>query len=224
MKIEDKAEIIKLLTGTFEAMGQSSTPAALLLIADDLAPYGTAAVAQALVRCRRELVGRLTPAAIIERLQANDGRPEPNEAWAIALQTVDERDSAVVNEEIAQAFGAAQDILEAGDEVGARMAFIEAYKRCVREAREIGKPAHWWASLGSDKTKRELAVTRGVEMGRISRRYAETALPHIVNREPEMSIDRLLSGAVANAKDKDAARRTLREIGEMFSKISDQQP
>src|ERR1044071_7947298 len=177
--MSDREEIVKILGANFEAMGQPVTPAALMLIADDLEGHSVDAVHKALARCRRELTGRLTPAAIIERLEAADGRPEPNEAWALALQTADERDSAVVNDEIAQAFGAARDILLAGDEVGARMAFLECYKRLVRDAREAGMPLTWWPSLGSDPERRASAVQRAVELKRLSRQHVADALPHL---------------------------------------------
>lgn len=216
--MSDKAEIIKLLGATFEAMGQQTTPAALALIADDVEPYGLAAVSGALVRCRRELSGRLTPAAILERIQSSDGRPEPNEAWSIALQGADERDTAVFNDEIAAALSAARDILAAGDEVGARMAFIECYKRVCREAREQNIPVRWWPSLGWDKTKQSAPIERAIEQGRLSRDHIASVYPMLgCDREPEMSFDRLLTGAVQNASDKEKAREVLNDLRSLFS-------
>jgi len=213
-----KAEILKLLTATYEVLGQSTTPAALLLIADDLAPYGLAAVAQALIRCRREVSGRLTPAEIIKRIQAVDGRPEPNEAWAIALQGQDERDTVVLNNDIAQAMSCCRDILDAGDEVGARMAFIEAYKRIVNQAREQNEPVTWYPSLGFDKAKREAPILKAIERGKLNREHVAAALPHIVDREPEMSFDRLLAGESAKANP-EKAKAILGDLKSMFNGV-----
>jgi hypothetical protein len=214
--MNDRTENIKLLGATYEAMGQTTTPAALTLIADDLEPYGIKAVATALNKCRRELTGRLTPAAIIERIQSADGRPQPNEAWAIALQSADERDTVVWNNEIAAGMAAARDILDAGDEVGARMAFIEAYKREVQEARDKCISVSWWPSLGYDSSRHAGPIERAIEQGKLTREYAINALPHIFDRDPEASFDRLLSGPAAKANP-EKSRAIIDQLKTLFS-------
>jgi hypothetical protein len=111
-----------------------------------------------------------TPADIIAQIEgvaATDGRPGAEEAWAIALRSRDEADTVVWTREIAQAIGIARPILDLGDEVGARMAFREAYGRLVDEARKARAPASWEVSLGFDPKRRDEAVRAAVAEGRL---------------------------------------------------------
>ena len=50
-----------------EVMGTELKPASIMLMTDDLADYPLDSVLSALKRCRREISGRLTLAAIVER-------------------------------------------------------------------------------------------------------------------------------------------------------------
>lgn len=112
------------------------------------------------------------PADVIAQLQgaaADDGRPGPEEAWAIALRSHDEADTVVWTEEIAQARAIARPLMDAGDEVGARMAFKEAYSRLVAEARNAGKAPAWSASLGFDPRLRQVALDAAVQANRLPR-------------------------------------------------------
>lgn len=122
--------------------------------------------------------GRYVPApadilAQIEGAAASDGRPGAEEAWAIALRSRDEAETVVWTTEIAQALAIAKPILDARDEVGARMAFKEAYARLVDEARRNRAAADWSASLGWDAARRDVAMRTAVEAGRLPL----TALP-----------------------------------------------
>lgn len=110
------------------------------------------------------------PADVIEQLQGaaqDDGRPGPEEAWAIAALASDELDTVVWTDEIAQAYGVARHLQAAGDGVGARMAFKEAYTRIVDDARAARKPVQWLASLGHDPTLRDCAIAQAVALGRL---------------------------------------------------------
>ncbi|NLY16626.1 MAG: hypothetical protein GXZ05_09665 [Gammaproteobacteria bacterium] len=142
------AGIAQIITATAEVLGHEITPAAVEMMALDLAEYPDQQIALALQACRRELTGRLTLAAILERIAVLDGHPEPNEAWAIALRASDETASAAMTAEIATALHASSPVLAAGDEVGARMAFIDSYKRCLMESRRERKPVRWYLSPG----------------------------------------------------------------------------
>lgn len=110
------------------------------------------------------------PAHIIEQIRAasaNDGRPGPEEAWALSLKARDEYDTVVWTHECVQAWAVARPVMDLGDEVGARMAFREAYNRLVDEARARREPVAWEVSEGFDKDLRRLAVSEAVEAGRI---------------------------------------------------------
>jgi hypothetical protein len=93
------------------------------------------------------------PADVIAQLDgmaADDGRPGPEVAWATAIRAKDEAATLVWTEETSQAWGVAHAVHQAGDEVGARMAFKEAYTRLIADARKARKPVRWVESLGHD--------------------------------------------------------------------------
>lgn len=95
----------------------------------------------------------------------NDGRLGADEAWARALTGLDESTTIMTTPEIMEAFSIAQPVLDGGDEVGARMAFKDAYNRIVTAARAAGKPVEWQASLGWDPEKRKAVVRQAVTTG-----------------------------------------------------------
>lgn len=112
------------------------------------------------------------PADVIAQLQAaaeNDGRPGPEEAWAIARRATDEAATVVWTAEMAQAWSVAIPLLGSRDDVGARMAFREAYQRLVAEARDAGTPPRWSASLGWDEQQRAQAIGQAVQLGYLPR-------------------------------------------------------
>jgi len=146
----------------------------------------------------------------INGFQALDGRVEANEAWNIALQSSDERDTVVWTDEIAIAMTACSEILMQGDKVGARMAFIEAYRKACDAARGEGKPVHWYASLGSDSRMREGAIAKAVELGRLSASKYQNLLEH--SNQPEASMQNLLTNTEKAAVGSEAAREALDEL------------
>lgn len=108
------------------------------------------------------------PADLIAQLEAragDDGRPGAEEAWSIALAGRDEADTIVWTAEMAQAWGVVQPVLLAGDRIGARMAFKEAYARIVDEARQARRPVQWVAALGHDSTRHLDALRRAANLG-----------------------------------------------------------
>jgi hypothetical protein len=115
---------------------------------------------------------------IIERLKP-DGRPLPDEAWAMVPR--DEAQSVIMSDEIATAMQVAQPLLDAGDQIAARMAFRDAYTRAVEENRRVGKQPRWFPSLGHDPHGRAKAIADAVEKKRITMDRAETILPHAID-------------------------------------------
>lgn len=162
------AAIAEIVTATAEVLGHEITPAAVEMMALDLADYPDQQISMALQACRRELTGRLTLAAILERIAVLDGHPEPNEAWAIALLAADEARSTAMTAEITTALHAAGPVLAAGDEVGARMAFIDRYKRCLMDSRRERKPVRWYLSPGHCPHGRQSEIDRMKREGLIN--------------------------------------------------------
>ena len=115
------------------------------------------------------------PADLIAQIVGNDGnRPGPEEAWAIAVRASDEAETVVMNDEIAEAWGVARPIFDLGDEIGARMAFKEAYQRITSRA---AGPVKWWPSIGSDPHKRDAALAEARRVGLLPASQVQGLLP-----------------------------------------------
>ncbi|MCQ9426702.1 hypothetical protein NRB16_24585 [Pseudomonas sp. LJDD11] len=168
LSCDEIAQLSAAICATAEALGQTISANAARLMAGDLAEYQPAAIQGALRACRRELTGRLTLAAILQRIHGCDGRPGKDEAWAIALTACDEGETVVLTDEIRQALVAARPVMAVGDRIGARMAFISAYERLVTLARAAAQPARWGVSLGFDAGRRVQAVEAAVRAQLIS--------------------------------------------------------
>lgn len=175
-------QLLQALAVTAELTGTELSSAAKRVMVDDLALYPQPQVLAALVRCRRELRSRLTIADIVLRL--DDGRPGPEEAWAMIPR--DESATVVWTDEMTRAWGVVFRLIENGDEIGARMAFKEAYIRELTEARAEQRMVRWTASLGHDPQGRETALLEAVERGRIDIGYAKKLLPYRDNASPQM--------------------------------------
>lgn len=218
-----KEQIIRALGVTAEAMGQQFSPAGLLLMAEDLEPYGVEMVLAALSRVRREC-RKLTVADVVDRLSMADGRPLADEAWACSLSALDESETVVWTDEMQQAFEVARPLLEINDKTGARMAFRDAYERLVEKARQERAPAKWNVSLGRDKARRATVLEIAVTAGKLPAEYARGLLP-----PPPMSKEHgdavialvasngVLTDKAASAIDRENARKRLAELKAMFT-------
>lgn len=149
----------------------------------------------------------------IEQAMQQDGRPGADEAWAIALRGQDERETVVWTEEIAGALTAARPILAAGDDIGARMAFRQAYDRLVSEARRARRPMRWTPSLGTDSTRREIALTTAVSAGLLPAPTAAALLP------PPTPADGPTAAGLAQL---DEVKRLLSTIGSPRDRLVDE--
>src|SRR3990167_4120248 len=177
-------DLLKALAVTAELMGTPMSPEALAVFVEDLLAYDAALVLKALRRTRQEVTGRLTLAAILQRL--DDGRPTPEEAWAMIPAS--EQVSFFWTEEMAVAYGVAGPLRAAEDEIGARLSFTKQYLCLLAEARAKREPVKWRASLGYDPAGREPAIRDALRLGRITHAYATTLLPHWEDAVPQMCL------------------------------------
>lgn len=151
------------------------------------------------------------PADVIAQIDGTakaDGRPGPEEAWAIAIQAADEGATIFWTNEIAVAWGIAFPVFQRGDEVGARMAFKDAYTRVVAKARGEGAAVAWVPSIGEDPARRDEALARGHSAGLLAapERLRELPSPHHAlsatnNRMPEnvrIRLSKLREALVSN--------------------------
>jgi len=194
---DQQADLAAAICATAETLGQTVSASAAELMAEDLADYPPQDVGSALRACRRELTGKLTLAAIIQRTQAADGRPGRDEAWSIALSGADEFDTVVMTDEIRKAMTASAPILQLGDKIGARMAFMSAYDRHVQEARQSGTPAKWTVSLGFDPDRRKIAIEAAVRTGLLPAPEAQQEMQRLgLDAAPVTQEGRAIAGLI----------------------------
>lgn len=165
-------ELLQAVAVTAELCGRTFSEAAARVFVSDLGAYDEGAVIAALARCRKEVRGMLTVQDVVSRL--DDGRPGPEEAWA--LMPRDEAQSVVWTDEMSAAFGVARELLDS-DKVAARFAFKETYIKLVNDARNAGKRVNWNASLGYDQRGRASVLAEAVARGRLPLEYAQQFVP-----------------------------------------------
>lgn len=173
---DENKHLIQTIIATAEVIGTVISGNAAALMANDLERYPHVDCCEALKKCRDEVRGRLTQSDVVTRINAYDGRPTKDEAWNIALQSSDERDTVVWTPEICAALDGARAILNAGDKVGARMAFMATYERLVTTARASGEPVKWAASFGWDVELRARALESAVKLQRLLPSHAAELL------------------------------------------------
>lgn len=165
-------ELIEAVAVTAELCGRVFSEAAARVFVGDLSAHPEAAVVKALARCRKEVRGVLTVQDVVSRL--DDGRPGPNEAWA--MLPMSESETAVWTDEMAQAFGVAREML-GYDRVAACFAFKERYIKAVSDARDAGRSVNWTATIGYDPRGREKVLAEAVQLGRLPLEYARQFAP-----------------------------------------------
>lgn len=183
MRLEDQTEFTKLLVGSMAVYDHKITAQIADLYFAALGPYTLDQVRDALSRHMQDQVGGKfypKPADIIGQIlsqKANDGRPGKDQAWSIALCSLDDNETVLLTPEILAALDSAKPLLAMRDKVAARMAFVEVYERLVARARGEGRPIQVTVSLGDDKVRRQIAIEDGLRRGMLSNSQAE---PHLL--------------------------------------------
>jgi len=209
----EKDELSRLISATYEVLGQPVTGTAIDFMVGDLSQYPVDAINNALAACRREVKGRFNLAEIINRIESEDGRPSPNEAWGIACSVYDEVESGMVSNEILEALSKAK---HCGDKIAARMVFLESYQKiCDRGRRDDAKPV-WNMSLGSDPHGQECAIERALIAGQLTEVQAENLLPNLSAQQPQLT--NLLESAATEAPTNEYAKKAMADLRSMFDK------
>lgn len=166
MRPEAKGKFFKLLGEVMTGYGKELDPKTMEVWFNMLTPFEPATIRRAFDAYAAERPDFApAPNGIAARCKLMDGRPEENEAWALSLASQDERETVVWTLEMSQAFAIALPMLNGGDEIGARMAFKDAYSRLVSGARAANRPAQWSVSAGWDTDRRAIAVEKAVVAG-----------------------------------------------------------
>lgn len=211
--------LIEQVMATAELLGGEMKFSAAGIMAEDLSCYPPEVVKKALRRVRAEHAGKLTLKAIIDRIDEAVGRPSPNEAWATASQALDESKTIVWTDEMAQAWSAARPLAYAGDMIGARMAFLSAYERLVRDARDERRLPVVSISEGWDAAGRAAAVEKAARLGYVKPEQAHAYLPA---PEPVFNPVALLQGRVeVAAVAPPDVRERLRQLRDDLARSAD---
>lgn len=92
--------------------------------------------------------------------------PTPDEAWATINRSRDESETVFWPIEVAEASGGdVASLLDSGDMVAARRAFIDAYTKRRDEAIEMGRLPTFHISPGTDQVRREIAAKEALRLG-----------------------------------------------------------
>ena len=170
---QDKKEFGEILSAVMMLYSKDATAILLRLYWNSLIEYPLDQVRRAFdhwVKDPKQGTFMPKPADIIRTIQEVNGTPESqwlsaNEAWAVALPAIDEAATVVWTPEIAKAFEVARPILEVGDKIGARMAFIPAYDRLIDQAKRESRTPSYEVSAGWDANMREVAMRQAVTAG-----------------------------------------------------------
>jgi hypothetical protein len=180
--------------------GKVLSPGAMTMCFDAISRYPIDVVLLAIKR--HVATGKFAPIPkdIIDILEAGNNHVGADEAWAIVIESMDERTTVVMTQEMQEARAIAWSVWESGDEVGARMAFRDAYNRIIKTA----PVPRWSVSLGFDVEGRVSSIGRAVELGQLTQEEAKRYLP--APREGGL-IAGLLTGKVVDMPKNNAELR-----------------
>lgn len=169
-------KIMQAIAVTAELTGTQLSDNAMLVMAEDLLAYPLDKVLIALERCRRELKGRLTLAAILDRV--DDGWQSAEEAFNTLVAGWENESLSILTTHTAMhAAESASALFNIGDKYRAGLAFKTAYERIVSEKKAKGIQPDWYVSAGLDKEQLAQLVTEAATTGKITNDYALALLP-----------------------------------------------
>lgn len=235
MKKEDMPRFAELVCGVHE-MRQLPPPTAtsLQMSFNALARYPMFAIEagiQLVVSSPGEVFKiPLTPAHILAAMERHiaevDMRPSAAEAWALAIQAHDERNTVRLTAEVLIAMTACRALMDGRDSFAARQAFVSAYERAVQEARRAHKMPEWTLSLGTHPEMRQEAVQSAQAAGLLPAPHAQLLIggpdpdPHYDHKMARENLDRLkkmcatMGSGVARRRKQQAAEAERKRLAE----------
>lgn len=205
-------QILEAIAVAAELVGTELSDVAKAAMVEELTVYPLADVLNALNRCRKELTGRLTLAAILQRLDT--GLPSADEAFGLLVDGWKNDAITVVVPEIAMlaAGMGASGLYDNGDKTGARMAFKAAYEKLAADL-DLSNGVKWTVSRGTDRANAETVIMEAVRLGRLPKEKAMALLPSEATESREF----LLTGQVLSLEDKQRAKQ---HTGKLLSLLS----
>lgn len=138
----DKKKFSELLRDMYAMHGKELTAGMVKVWLTQLGVYSIEAIEGAFNAYWRSAQRPPLPADILKFLPDPFGHLGAEEAWNRAPKS--ERDCGYVTNQIMAALDAASDSIARGDMIGARMAFVEAYRSEVSKAQAQGLVAVYW--------------------------------------------------------------------------------
>ena len=184
MKQSDFDNFSELLTTTAEMYNKTFKPTQTAIYFNVLSKFPIEAVRMAFnAHLQDSERGRFMPlpADLIGHLEKMrfDDRPSAEEAWSVAVQSIDDRLTVVWTEETSQAwFAAASELMAIGDKFNASRGFIAKYNDLVSLARLQGKQVVWVVSAGDDKDLRDRVIREAYQAKKITKAQAAVMLPY----------------------------------------------
>lgn len=206
--------ILEALTVAAELTGTEFSDVSKAAIVKELLQYPTENALAALDRCRRELTGRLSLAAILERI--DDGIPSADEAFGMLVEGWHNEDMTVVVPDIAMTASGngALELFKIGDKTGARMAFRDSYVRLAADVKAGKRQMTWFVSKGNNRDHQVSAVMEAVRLGRLPQSRAVMYLP------TEAAEERYLieTGKVLTSEQRQLGQRVAANLLELLEK------
>jgi hypothetical protein len=173
MQSTEFEEFSDVFGGAWEVVGRNLTARAIVAAFDLLTEFSLPDIKRALVLHAKSPKGREPPkpADIFDILneQAPGGHPGADEAWGMVLRLMaDPDETAVMTDEMAEAWGQCASVYEIGDEVGARVTFRDTYNRLVSRSRAAGIKPAWTVYRGTHADLCVRRVQEAIRMGRLS--------------------------------------------------------
>lgn len=177
---QELVKISEAINGTWLLVNNHVlTEFALDVFLEDTECYSFVDVMTAIRNARKQAKGRISIGDIMQHLETLDGRPSAEEAWALAVKSLDENLTIALTQETQEAWSSgASELLDIGDKFNASRAYIEKYNQLVTAARDKNVPISWFVSLGDDKDQRDNVVRQAYKENKITKEHAETLLPY----------------------------------------------
>ena len=175
MKSSEKQEFVEVITRLYERHKRNRPSEGLVTEwFEDFADWSIEQFKWALAQHRKTSEFMPSPKDLLEIRGKAEGVLTAQEAWNIALDSLDEAKTTVVSEEILEALSSARHILDAGSPSLAADAFKTAYARAI-STRPAGKQK-WIVSLGHHVEGRNDVIRDAVERKLISSNQASNLL------------------------------------------------
>jgi len=216
MNQQEQNDVIKALAIAAELTNTNWSEPAIKTVLYKLKDYDSKKVVGAIESAIETIKGRLTLAAIMERLPDPLGYRTPEVSWGTVSRLLSSEDNTgfLCDQEFS-AMGACIDLYLDGDKIAARMAYLESYKTMLADVKVAKIPAAFRISPGRDPHQREAAIKEALANGLIGQDKAALLLPHYSKKELKGEVIAINSEGIKALED---ARNLIKVAGHIERK------